>query len=160
PGTPDISIASTHLPDLAEAVTVVEIVNDDMPFLLDSVMAEIVERGGEVRLLAHPILAVDRDADGRLVAFRGEANRADAEDLARESRIHIELDPVADVEALREALVLVLRDVRAATSGWRAMTASVRARIKALRSEPPGIPPAELEEAAGFLEWLLDGNFT
>src|SRR5271157_4924816 len=51
--------------------SVIEIVNDDMPFLLDSVLSELAERGIAVRFVVHPVFAVTRDAAGRLVAFQG-----------------------------------------------------------------------------------------
>ena len=56
-----------------EDVTVLEVVNDNMPFLLDSTLAEIVDQGYEPLLVAHPILAVERDAAGALVRLVGEA---------------------------------------------------------------------------------------
>ena len=56
-------------------VTVLEVVNDNMPFLLDSTLAEIVDQGYEPILVAHPILAVERDAAGALVRLVGETTR-------------------------------------------------------------------------------------
>ncbi|MGN6460661.1 MAG: NAD-glutamate dehydrogenase, partial [Pseudolabrys sp.] len=75
------------------AVGVIEIVNDDMPFLVDSVMAELAAQGLSVRLVAHPMFTVERDSSGKLTAFRGAAAVNGA---ARESFIHIHVDPVAD----------------------------------------------------------------
>src|SRR5947209_6797497 len=56
------TIAGDRLKD----VSVLEIVNDDMPFLVDSVMAELAERGADVRLVVHPVFTVARDPEGRL----------------------------------------------------------------------------------------------
>ncbi len=65
-----------------------EIVNDDMPFLFDSVMGELSERRLPVRLVTHPIFGVKRDAAGKLTGF----GAADAAGSARESFIHIHVE--------------------------------------------------------------------
>src|SRR5690348_14224804 len=55
-----------------KGISVIEIVNDDMPFLVDSVMSQLNELGLDVRLVAHPIFAVDRDASGALAGLHHE----------------------------------------------------------------------------------------
>ena len=69
--------------------SVLEIVNDDMPFLVDSVLAELAERGIEVRFVVHPVLSVARDAAGHLTAFKGAKPVAGA---LRESVIYIHIE--------------------------------------------------------------------
>src|SRR5712671_7852033 len=74
PGVPKIRL---NAPELAgherlRADSVLEIVNDDMPFLVDSVMAELAERGVDVRFVVHPVFAVARDPDGRLLEFKSK----------------------------------------------------------------------------------------
>src|SRR5262249_58487040 len=85
-GEPKIRITDPQLPrgDSGKPISVVEIVNDDMPFLVDSVLAALSERKIDVLLVAHPVINVTRDAEGRLVAFRAHAPLA-----ARESFIHL-----------------------------------------------------------------------
>ena len=63
PGTAKIRCETVPLKEFGErkSVTVIEIVNDDMPFLVDSVMGELAERGLNVRLVAHPVFGVQRD---------------------------------------------------------------------------------------------------
>src|SRR5215467_14398715 len=72
--------------------TIIEIVNDDMPFLVDSVTMEVNRHGLTLHLLIHPIVAVERGADGVL------AGLASGEDpnARRESFIHVEVDRVVD----------------------------------------------------------------
>ena len=77
-------------------MTVIDIVNDDMPFLVDSVMGELAERRLEVRLVAHPVLGIARDSAGKLTGF----GAPDAGAGARESFIHIHLAPL-EAERLR-----------------------------------------------------------
>jgi glutamate dehydrogenase len=140
--------------------SVLEIVNDDMPFLVDSVLAELAERGIEVRFVVHPVLSVARDAAGRLTAFKGAKPAAGA---LRESVIYIHIERIEE-EARRaeivEAIERVLADVRLCVQDWRAMTARVADMVAELKANPPPLPAAEIAEAVAFLEWLADNNFT
>jgi len=140
--------------------SVLEIVNDDMPFLVDSVLAELAERGIEVRFVVHPVLTVVRDAAGRLTAFKGVKPAAGA---LRESVIYIHLERI-DEDARRaeivEAIERALADVRVCVQDWRAMITRVADVIAELKANPPPLPTAEIAEAVAFLEWLADNNFT
>ena len=164
PGKPKIRVESRTGPIGAErikAVTVIEIVNDDMPFLLDSVLGELSERGLTVRLVVHPILTIEREPDGTLFAFRGEVP-ADGR-ATRESFIHIHVDRIENAEReaeLAQALDQVLADVRVCVADWQAILARVNETIADLRSNPPPLPADEIAEAVQFLEWLTADNFT
>jgi NAD-specific glutamate dehydrogenase len=70
-----------------DSIAVMEILNDDMPFLVDSVLGELGERAADIRLLVHPVFSVERDQAGRLIAFKGMRKG----DGHRESFIHIQV---------------------------------------------------------------------
>ena len=143
-------------------ITVVEIVNDDMAYLLDTVLAELAERGAQVRLVAHPILSVERSADGALAAFRGDADRAGFGAGPRESLIHLHIDRIDDAQAradLVSGLGEALSDVRRATEDQAGMEAAVRAAVASFREAPPPLAADEIAEAVQFLEWLCDDDF-
>lgn len=144
-------------------VTVVEVVNDNMPFLLDSTLAEIVNEGYEPLLVAHPILAVERDANGGLVRLVGEASSRAQEGVQRESFIHIHL-PRLDEDGDRERLISNLRhvyhDVAVAVHDWSAMRARVSDIIENYKTNPPPLAEDETREAIAFLEWISEDNFT
>ena len=138
--------------------TVVEIVTDDMPFLVDSVSSELTRLGRGLHLVIHPVLRVRRDVTGDLQAIVG----ADDEDGIAESWIHVEIDrgpgDASDIEA---SLRRVLSDVREAVEDWPRMRATAFALSGELAAHPPvGVPSGESEEAAEFLEWLAQDNFT
>jgi glutamate dehydrogenase len=163
PGAPKIRLETPHLAMSHERLrneTVLEIVNDDMPFLVDSVLAELADFGVDVRFVAHPIFTVERDAAGRLIAFKGTKPAAGA---LRESVIYLHVERI-DEEARRaeivEVIERVLADIRVCVQDWRAMLARVREVIAELKSNPPPVPEAEIAEAVAFLEWLIDNNFT
>ena len=152
--------------------TVVEVVTDDMPFLVDSLNAELARLERSVHLFVHPTLVVRRDADGALLAVldatasalpTGGRDPAWPDDAGVESWMHVEVDRESDPEALEAiaaALASVLGDVRAAVEDWPAM----REAALAVADEMTQDPPAGLEEQAGdaerLLRWLAADNFT
>ena len=135
--------------------TVVQIVNDDMPFLVDSIANEFNRREIAVHLLAHPVLAVRRDLDGDLLGFALEAG----ERAKSESMMHIEIDRQADpvlLDELAAAITRVLAEVRLAVEDWRAMR---RACLDAIADLAPSRSPS-LPEYEEFLRWLEANHFT
>ncbi|MFC7052312.1 NAD-glutamate dehydrogenase [Hansschlegelia quercus] len=159
PGEPDIRLADHDLADVGE-ITALEIANDDMPFLLDSVRGELTERGLEIRFVVHPIFALTRNADGKLTSFEGDADRAEFEHAPRESLIHIHLERIDDAAA-REDLVAAIRttlgEVRAATEDHDGMVAAAGEAAGALAASP--LDWEATAEAAAFLAWLANGDF-
>ena len=142
--TPTIRLA----PVIGAALDRLEIVQDDAPFLVDSIMAEIAEEGLSVRALFHPIVEVRRDRAG----VRGETGEP-----RRESMILVILDPIgADREAaLVRGLTDTLKDVRAAVEDFpdmRSLMARTVAELKAHGAR------ARDEEVA-FLSWLQAEQF-
>ena len=135
----------------------VEIVNDDMPFLVDSVMGELADRRLTVGLVAHPVFGVRRDG-GKLAAL----GAPDAADSTRESFIHIHLDPLdpAGCGKVVRALDNVLGEVRRAVQDWRPMLERINGIVADLKTNPPPLPVDEIAEAIQFLQWLLADNFT
>jgi glutamate dehydrogenase len=143
--------------------TVVEVVNDNMPFLLDSTLAEIVDQGYEPRLVAHPILAVERDASGALKRLVGEATADVPAGTTRESLIQVHLDRIddeADRKRLVDGLDHVYADVERAVLDFEPMRARVAEAIAAYRSDRLPLPSEEVDEAIRFLEWIAADNFT
>lgn len=140
-----------------KAVTVVEVLNDNMPFLVDSVMQELTDAGIEVRLMVHPILSVVRGMSGRLLSI------GDDPDASRESFIHIHIARLPDAIAaaqLESRLDGVLTEVRAAVDDWPRMQAMMKSVITVYRHTPPPLPPEAIAEAVEFLNWLNADNFT
>src|SRR5262249_3279027 len=125
-GHADIRVINPMMPDSRE-ISVLEILNDNMPFLFDSTLAELAEQGIEVTLVAHPIIAVERDDQGKLLRFHGETLPEGARG-ARESLIHLHiarLDAEADRQKLLDGLTRTLNDVRACVTDWKPMRARI-----------------------------------
>jgi glutamate dehydrogenase len=141
--------------------TVVEMVNDDMPFLVDSTKMEINRQGYGIHLMIHPVIKVRRDAEGWLVEVLSRDSTDD--DAIFESVIHVEVDRQTEpevLENLRGHLERVLGDVRAAVDDWPQMRERVRGIVSELDEDAPPVDEDELDEARAFLEWIHDGNFT
>ena len=140
--------------------TVVEIVNDDMPFLVDSITMEVNRQGLTLHLIIHPLLKIRRDARNRIA---GVARGRDEPEGRFESLIHVEVDRVTDpvrLQALHDGLLRTLGDVRATVEDWKAMRQRVLDIVADLERHPPPTPPDEFAEDLAFLRWLADENFT
>jgi glutamate dehydrogenase len=161
--------------------TVVEIVNDDMPFLVASVTAVLNRQGVAVHLVIHPVFRVRRDADGRLVELGEMEPVADGgaspPPVARlpmagseidalttdESAMHVEVSARADpavLEAMRTGILAVLGDVRATVDDWEPMRRRVDEAVDEAGNAAAVLPEAEVDEAKDFLRWLKADHFT
>lgn len=141
--------------------TVVEMVNDDMPFLVDSMSMELIRQGLSNHLTVHPVFTVRRTASGRLRAVLGDA--APTDDAIAESFVHMEVDRETDqqrLEELERRILSTLADVRAAYTDWQPMRQKALEVCESLRKDPPPIDPNDVSEGAALLEWMADDNFT
>jgi len=141
--------------------TLIEILNDDMPFLVDSIMGEIQARGIRTRLVLHPIFKTRRSATGALQAITAAGDRAWG-DGTQESYISVHVDPLSETAAreLVAALSQILDGLRIAVADWVPMLERVRKATRDLEANPPDIPADLNAESIAFLNWLVAGNFT
>ncbi|WP_298746976.1 NAD-glutamate dehydrogenase [uncultured Brevundimonas sp.] len=118
----------------------IAIIQDDRPFLVDSVMGELAEAGVTVRSMFHPIVELDG---------------------VRTSLIVVVIDPAPQErrDALGESLAATMADVRAAVADHAAMNALMARSIAHLESAPPGVDPDVLAENLAFLRWLEADHF-
>jgi glutamate dehydrogenase len=143
------------------ALSLLEISNDDMPFLVDSILGELQARGLGVRALLHPIFKTERDGAGRLCKILGPGDQ-NWHDGQQESYIAVLLKamPSAAGEEVVAAISAILSEVRLAVGDWGKMRQRLATAIADLaRARPPGA--ADLHaEALAFLDWLAIDNFT
>ncbi|MGH2881088.1 MAG: NAD-glutamate dehydrogenase, partial [Solirubrobacteraceae bacterium] len=142
--------------------TLIEIVTDDMPFIVDSVTMQLGRLGYGIDLVIHPVIRVRRDAEGQMTEVLD--HDATAEDATRESVVHVEVGREHDrakLDQLRNTIDRVLADVRAAVEDWQEMRSRAQALIEELdREPPPTVAPALTDETKAFLGWLNEDNFT
>ncbi|PSK97142.1 glutamate dehydrogenase (NAD) [Murinocardiopsis flavida] len=149
--------------------SVVEIVTDDAPFLVNSVTMELARRGIGVQLIIHPQLVVQRDLNGDLIEVEPEdaAAHPGLAPLA-ESWIHIEVDRQSDSAALKDIeadLERVLSDVRQVDEDSGKMRGRAIDLAEELFNneavlERSGIRSREVIEGVEFLRWVADRHFT
>jgi glutamate dehydrogenase len=141
--------------------TVIEIISDDMPFIVDSVTMELGRQGYGIDLVIHPVVRVRRDKDGQLLEVLEPG--ASADDAIGESVVHAEVvreRDRAELNRLRENVERVLDEVRVAVEDWPAMRARTEELSQELEREPPPVDPAEIEEVRKFLKWVSAHHFT
>ena len=162
-----------HVPDDAAsgAATGValQIVTDDMPLLVESVVSQLSRLGVEITDVVHPILSVARTAEGVLVAVapsNGASSSLGESRAVRESWMHVQLESSVSeeiIDRLGDAIVEVLSDVRTVvtdTDAMRAVQSDVAAAMDSTAQQRGESSAAELTDAARLLRWLADGHYT
>ncbi len=140
-------------------LTAITLVNDNMPFLFDSVLGEINESAGEPTFVIHPVIDVAHGRKG-VSEILPEATKEAGADRLSVIHIHVGALSEGEVEALRRRLEAVLAQVRAAVDDWKPMLARIDRAISEYRYTAGKLDRKAVAEAIAFLEWLRDDNFT
>ncbi|MGH3324157.1 MAG: NAD-glutamate dehydrogenase, partial [Streptomyces sp.] len=158
--------------------TVIEVVTDDMPFLVDSVTNELSRQHRGIHVVIHPQVIVRRDVAGKLLEVLdagrdklvpGPGAKTIREELPQdavtESWIHVEIDRETerdDLKQINDDLLRVLSDVREAVEDWQKMRGSALRIAEELATEPRAddLLVQEVEESRELLRWLADDHFT
>ncbi len=137
--------------------TAILIVNDDMPFLVDSITGCLSSSMHyRIHMMHHPIMDVARDDKGKRANGKGTQR-------VRESMMYVEVDAQSDQSALNELQAMLektLQDVRDAVTDWKAMLAKIDETVASLTVNPPPIAQTEVDETIQFLRWLGADHFT
>ncbi|MEV5000953.1 NAD-glutamate dehydrogenase [Nocardioides sp. LML1-1-1.1] len=170
PGQPKVRVFTPTVAEhgwSAAGHSVVEVVVDDMPFLVDSVTMLLARLVHDVRTVVHPTFDVRRDDSGRLQSAEPVASGSVTapEGAVRESWMHIEVgrlggDGDDHPEQVAAACRRVLADVRAAVDDWSGMHEQVTDIVEGLTASPPPLDTEEVRRARELLEWLADEHFT
>ena len=140
--------------------TVVEMVNDDMPFLVDSVVLALSRLDIGVHLIIHPVLRLKRDQGGHFLAMVDDDSGSN---VSQESLIHIRIDRQTSPESLariERRIRSALSDVRVSVADWEQMKARALEIAEGVDRSTSGLDPQELSEAREFFRWLADDHFT
>jgi glutamate dehydrogenase len=157
PGSPRVRVYNPRIEEHGwkSPHTVVEVVNDDMPFLVDSITGCLNQRGLHVHLVIHPIVHIARDSAGNRTGL--------ADDGQAESLMHVEIDEQPDaaaLDAIAAEVEAVLSDVRAAVEDWKPMLGRLDEALGWLDGKLDEVEREEAAEAKAFLAWLRDNHFT
>jgi glutamate dehydrogenase len=135
--------------------TVIELLNDDMPFLVDSLTAELNRRGFKIYETIHPIFRVTRDARGNLVALGEKGTK-------QESLIHFEVSSLPEdlsADTLETDLEWVLQHTRVSVEDWKPILQKALDAAEAIKPEDHAMGVDAAKEIRDFLLWLADRNF-
>ncbi|MFC4785406.1 NAD-glutamate dehydrogenase [Nocardioides sp. MAHUQ-72] len=145
--------------------SVVEVVIDDMPFLVDSLTMELSRQLRDVHVVIHPHFDVVRDITGALQSVMPVADGSlePPSGAVRESWMHIEIDRIRegeDTSVIEDDVQRVLRDVRESVEDWEKMHLQVMAIVDELDNDPPPLDPEEIRQGRELLQWLASDHFT
>ena len=142
-------------PEQAGRTEQLEIFSTDMPFIVDSTLAAIRSKGGNIRFIAHPVLYLDPESHRVL--------DEEAPVSVKESLLIVHIDPLPDAAARAELVAEIdgtLAEVYRATKAWRTMLERVRRVVEDWKLNPPRAPGPAIQESKEFLAWLAEHNFT
>jgi len=138
--------------------TVVMLITDDMPFLVDSVGMVFAPAEVAIHLIVHPVLEVRRDARGRMVELGANGSQATHVESWQLYEIDRQTD-AAQIEKLQRDIEATLADVRVVVDDFSPMRQRVRTLISSLETTPPALPADEISEARHLLDWMEGRHF-
>ncbi len=154
---PDITV--TQLDGVAPGgnpVSILTVVDRDMPFLFDSVMGEVTANHRDITMAVHPILVLE---PGGEPALRSSDRPGDVAHHVSLIQIHTGLLDAEQAALLIDRIRQVLVRVHQVISDWKPMLAILKGAAKQLKEAPIPGRKAERDEALAFLKWLRDDNF-
>lgn len=162
-----------YTPDMGEQsqfeygdFTVIDIVNDNIPFLLDSVLGELQARNIKIHLVLHPILSVRRDEKGNLKevldSSKLEGMNNKKGQITSESFVSLHIDPLSEkgMEELELALKELVDRVHLVVDDWLLMRTKLTTVATGLATNETSVSVSHLSESVQFLRWANDNNFT
>ncbi len=138
--------------------SVVMIVTDDLPFLVDSLTMELNRLGAGIHLVVHPVMIDMRDELGYFAAPHDHPDS----DARKASMAAIEIDRqpgAAELAEIESNLVRVLTDTRRAVEDWPLMRDRMREVAAGLDADSLPIDDRDVAETRELLEWLADDHF-
>ena len=155
PGSANVRVFNPSLKEdgWESQYTVLQIVNDDMPFLVDSVSMALAEMGVGVHVLGHPLVRMSRDAAGKLQAV-GEGK---AESLML---LEVDRQVPAAMRAIEQRVGEVLAQVRAVVADWGLMRERMQVLADDLATRRMPVEDGVRRESQEFLRWAAADHFT
>ena len=139
--------------------TFIEMINDDMPFLVDSVSSAISRQSRAVHITVHPVIKIVRDGKGKLQSIQARDSKIGKNESFVRFAIDRETDP-KQLKLLETEIHKVLADVRLSVRDWRKMRKMMTAARDSMKFGPPGVDEDLREESQALLDWMIDDRFT
>lgn len=143
--------------------TIIEVMSDDMPFLVDSILMELNRRNITTHLIINVGgLRICRDENNKIVAVFSHG-QSGGQTCIEEAPVFLEIDRLTDPEILEDitqSITKVLHDVEIANEDWPTMRDKVKETIKELENGKGHFSGEEFDESIDFLKWIEDNHFT
>ncbi|MGB5561224.1 MAG: NAD-glutamate dehydrogenase, partial [Sedimenticolaceae bacterium] len=161
---PDQAIVRVYNPEQEEHGwrsddTIVEVVVEDRPFLVDSISAALNLRGLTISLTIHPVFGVVRDAKGRLTALHEAKAGGDITSTEAAIQFHVDRQPQEALEGLERLVSEVIADITMATTDWLKMKLQAEKIHTELAGREPGSACTDADEAMAFINWMINDHF-
>jgi glutamate dehydrogenase len=143
------------------AHTLLQVITEDSPFLVDSVGMAIAAAEQSVHAVIHPLYRAERDAGGHILCIAADSNGGGKG--VHESLMHFEISRMSEaseIARLQEAVVAALEDVRHAVADWKPMRERMLAVADAMARTSLPVDAAGVAEAQEFLRFVADDHFT
>ena len=138
--------------------TIIELANDDMPFLVDTVSMVMQELNLGVHLIVHPVFNIERDAKGRLKAFQSKANKRSEKESFIQVHLERQTDP-AVLKSIKSRLKSRMAKISTTVADWRPMKDSMAVAIEEFGRNAPDLPNKVRKECVNFLKWVDNDHF-
>ncbi len=138
--------------------TIVEVVNDDMPFLVDTGALALAEMELGIHLIIHPVIRVARDTSGKLTGLYDKRSGKGLPESVIQFQVDRRTSP-SGLEEIERRLTAAYMDVRRAVADWKTMEMRAAEAVQKLPEWGQGADPDWLSEGQAFLQWLLDEHF-
>ena len=141
------------------AFTFIEMIHDDMPFIVNSITTAINRHDLTVHITVHPVIRVIRDKRGNFA----EIAELNSDEGKRESFVRLAIDREADSQVLKQLdqeIRNVLSDIKLSVRDWHKMHTKMVEAPESLKFVPKRIDKKLLSESQAFLQWLADDHFT
>nr|WP_238523249.1 NAD-glutamate dehydrogenase [Anaplasma centrale] len=137
-----------------KSLTIVETANDNLPFIIDSVIIALKKHNLPVYHYTNAVLLLKREG-GRIVSVDSLSNKSCADDRACESVAYFVVGPTSTElqSALKAEVKQALRAVVCCVGDWHPMLSRVDELLSGMRGD------TSREEICRFLEWLREDNF-
>ncbi|MFI4913815.1 MAG: NAD-glutamate dehydrogenase [Steroidobacterales bacterium] len=145
-----------------EAYSIVELITEDMSFLVDTLALALAQSGLSVQLVIHPVVHARRDARGLLRALTSAA-AVDRAGSVAESWQYLRIDRLesaGECARVGRELRVHLADVRRACDDWQAMRRRTLQLARELKDHPPPLTPEVVDESRALLHYMAGDHFT
>lgn len=148
---------SLEIDGFENSYTLIDIINNDMPFLVDSIVSYLDKQGIKIKNIIHPIISVNRDKNGNLIDF------SESKESYSESIIQLHIQKVThqtEIKVIQESILKILNNLLLVILDWKPMIDLANKAMNQIDNAQSLVNNSdEIKELKNFISWIIDGNF-